>query len=141
MIIDPIATRIQAVSIAGLTSENINLDKVANEDKACSWRGISTTLPGLRLDARTSHDVTSKGRRRSMIRVDASYVDSSVSPAITYQASAYIVLDQVDLPSTKDYYVRNAALSAVENALVSSRTLGADHVPSQTVVDWLNGEP
>jgi hypothetical protein len=141
MIIDPIATRIQAVSVAGLTSENISLDKVANEDKACSWRGISTALPGLRLDAQTAHDVTVKGRRRSKFRVDASYVDSSVSPAVTYTAGGYLVLDQVDLPSTKDYYVRNAALAAVLNAFVSTRSVGADHGPSQMAIDWLNGEP
>lgn len=141
MIIDPIQTRLQALLTAGLTSENINLDKVSNESTKCTWRGNSTTTPGLRLDGTTSHDVTKAGRRRSMLRVDATYVDSSVSPAATYKASAYVVLDQVDVPSTKDITTRNAALSAVLHALVGSRTAGSAEVPMQTMLDWLNGEP
>jgi hypothetical protein len=76
-----------------------------------------------------------------MHRVDVSYVDSSVSPAVTYKASAYEVVDQVDVPSAKDIIARNAALSALLNLQVGSKTAGADVSPTNIVQDWLNGEP
>jgi hypothetical protein len=95
----------------------------------------------MRLDAETGHNATKAGRRRSKFGVTATFVDSSVSPAITYTASAYVVLDQTELGSVKDINMRNAALSALENALLASRAANSDNVPTQTVIDWLNGEP
>jgi hypothetical protein len=141
MIQDPSATRVHFMLGTGPTSEIVNLDKIGTGESSSTWRGNSVTTPGLRLDATVSHDVTKAGRRRSMHRVDVSYVDSSVSPAVTYKASAYEVVDQVDVPSAKDIIARNAALSALLNLQVGSKTAGADVSPTNIVQDWLNGEP
>jgi hypothetical protein len=143
MIQDPMGSRIQAVFGTGPTSETISIDKLGatSDGKGNVWRAVSSTTPGLRLDVTTSHDVTTAGRRRSLYRVDASYVDSSVSPAITYKASVYQVTDMVDLASSKDVIARNAAFATLINALVSSRTAAADFVASTHLTDFLNGEP
>jgi len=141
MILDPSTTRVHGVLGTGPTAENISLDKVGTGESSSTWRGNSVTTPGLRLDATVSHDVTKAGRRRSMYRVDVSYVDSSVSPAVTYKASAYQVVDQVDIASAKDIIARNAAVSALDNVMVSARTAGSDFTGTSYITDWLNGEP
>jgi hypothetical protein len=141
MISDPSTTRIQGLLGTGPTSENISLDKLGTGESSSTWRGSSATTSGLRIDATASHDVTKAGRRRSMFRADVSYVDSAVSPAITYKASAYVVLDQVDISSAKDIVARNAAVSAIANWIVSARAGGSDLTPTSYLTDWLNGEP
>lgn len=143
MIGDPTFTRIQSILGTGPTGENITLDKVGSTSDGIgsTWRGNSASTAGLRLDVTTKHSVAKNGRRRSLYRVDISYVDSAVSPAVNYTSGAYIVLDSVDIPSAKDIVARNAAISAVLHAFVSAKTISADSTWMAAATDWLNGEP
>jgi hypothetical protein len=58
-----------------------------------------------------------------------------------HTASVYLTIDQQDVGSMSDLAGVDIALSALLNACVTSRTAGADFVPSAHLTNFLNGEP
>jgi hypothetical protein len=141
MIADPLASRQHIVSGSALTAADVNLDMIANGPGRQTLRKCLSQNLAVTNIATISHSVTKSGRRRSVLRVDSTYYDASVVPAIKTTGSAYIVVDQDDSQTVNPLFARDAALSTLVNALVTSRAAGANFVPSTILTDFLNGEP
>jgi hypothetical protein len=140
MIADPLTTRAQSLG-SGYTSEQVSLDMVGFGPGSKTTRRDNVNGTNRPIKCTIEHTVTKAARRRSVLRFDIS-VNNAVDGEPDYTASAYLVLDQQDLPAGTSGYAVDVAVSALINTLVTSRAAGAnDFVATAALTDFIGGEP
>lgn len=146
MISDPLNTRIQNVhaGATAITQEAQTFDTLAFGPGSKTSRQITALDNQAKISqikCSIEHSTTKAGRRRSVLRFDSSVSPEKSVDAGSHTASAYLVIDQEDIPNVDNTTVVDAAVSVLIHSVVLTKASNAVFVVQTALTDFLGGEP